>query len=145
MQDIPHGPSHRHFFFLLLQSSSDEHLRKHFWANSVACSSSRGHSVDGEFRGFLYIRPSSSASDESSSSSNSSSSSSVGSVTVGIESPAMIIRKINYYYKCRWKSIISFVKSVLHADTISRTFDPKTAIAFEVFSTSLEWMHSKNS
>lgn len=31
MQDIPQAPSQRHFFFLLLQSSSDEHLRRHFW------------------------------------------------------------------------------------------------------------------
>lgn len=36
MQDIPHAPSHKHFFFLLLQSSCDEHFRKHFWLNSVA-------------------------------------------------------------------------------------------------------------
>ena len=42
----------------------------------VACSSSLGHNVDGELRGFLYILPSSSISVDSSSSSQSSSSSS---------------------------------------------------------------------
>jgi len=30
MQLIPQTPSHRHFFFLLLQSSSDEHFLRHF-------------------------------------------------------------------------------------------------------------------
>lgn len=31
MQDIPQAPSHKHFFFLLLQSSSEEHFLRHFW------------------------------------------------------------------------------------------------------------------
>lgn len=48
--------------------------------SKVACSSSLGHSVDGEFLGFLYILPSSSISVESSSSQSSSSSSGVGVV-----------------------------------------------------------------
>lgn len=30
MQDIPQAPSHKHFFFLLLQSSSELHFLKHF-------------------------------------------------------------------------------------------------------------------
>lgn len=53
MHDIPQAPSHKHFFFLLLQSSCDEHFLKHFCPNKVACSSSRGQSDDGEFLGFL--------------------------------------------------------------------------------------------
>lgn len=86
---MPHAPAQRHFFFLLLQSSSEEHFRKHFCLRSVACSSSRGHSVDGEFRGFLYTLPSSSASDESSSSSQSSSSSSSGASVIFVtENPS---------------------------------------------------------
>lgn len=87
MQDMPQAPSQRHFFFLLLQSSSEEHFRKHFWVNRLACSSSRGQSELGEFRGFLYTRPSSSASVESSSeeaSQSSSSSSSAASVTAAV-------------------------------------------------------------
>lgn len=31
MHDIPQAPSHKHFFFLLLQSSSEEHFLRHFW------------------------------------------------------------------------------------------------------------------
>lgn len=46
--------------------------------SSVACSSSLGHKVEGEFLGFLYIFPSSSISSPDSSSSKSSSSSSEG-------------------------------------------------------------------
>lgn len=58
MHDMPQAPSQRHFFFLLLQSSSDEHFLKHFWPSNVACSSSRGQSCDGKFLGFLYVFPS---------------------------------------------------------------------------------------
>lgn len=62
MQLMPQAPSQRHFFFLLLQSSSEEHFRRHFWPKSVAWSSSRGQRAEGEFLGFLYTLPSSSAS-----------------------------------------------------------------------------------
>lgn len=84
MQDMPQAPSHRHFFLLLLQSSSEEHFRRHFWFSKLACSSSRGQSELGEFRGFLYTRPSSSASEESSSDDASQSSSSSSSAASGV-------------------------------------------------------------
>lgn len=50
--------------------------------SKVACSSSLGHSVEGEFLGFLYTLPSSSISDDSGSSQSSSSSSVVGVVVM---------------------------------------------------------------